>query len=120
MAKYNCKSYYQPINHKHLKNTKAICQPDGTWSRELLRCEPVCGKAGPDGVPMVVKGWKAKLGGYPWHATLYVKEDGTWDFWCGGSLISESAVLTGKYLLMNLYEVEFFRPHFYVYFKACI
>lgn len=94
-VKYECKINYIPANDKHSKNTKAICQVDGTWNRELLKCEPDCGKTGPDGIPMVVKGWIAKAGGYPWHAALYVKEEGQWTFWCGGTLITEKVILTG-------------------------
>lgn len=40
IAEYRCKPYYHPINYYHANNTYTICQPDGTWSREHLQCEP--------------------------------------------------------------------------------
>lgn len=95
IAKFECKPHYQPRNEKNAINPSAVCQWDGTWSRKIFKCEPKCGKYGPDGIPMVVKGWSAKPGGYPWHAALYVKEEGEWSFWCGSSLITEKVVLTG-------------------------
>lgn len=40
VAQYECKPYYQPINAQHANNSFSVCQPDGTWSREHLKCEP--------------------------------------------------------------------------------
>lgn len=40
IAHYECKPYYEPINSKQLNNNHSICQPDGTWSREYLKCQP--------------------------------------------------------------------------------
>lgn len=40
IANYQCKEYYVPSNKDDLNNTKAICQVDGIWSRNVLKCEP--------------------------------------------------------------------------------
>lgn len=39
-VRYSCKDYYIPANKKHLNNTMMICQPDGTWNKEKLKCYP--------------------------------------------------------------------------------
>lgn len=39
-AKYECKPYFKPADRKQSNNTQTICQPDGTWSRNILKCEP--------------------------------------------------------------------------------
>lgn len=40
LANYECKEFYEPSNENDVNNTKAICQVDGTWSRNILKCEP--------------------------------------------------------------------------------
>lgn len=58
-----------------------------------------CGKIDEEPVALVVHGWNAKPGQWPWYAPLYCFEDGNWTFWCGSTLISESVVLTGINLI---------------------
>lgn len=55
-----------------------------------------CGVMETEAVTLVVHGWTSKIGQWPWHAVLYLLEEGNWTYWCGGSLISEKVVLTGE------------------------
>lgn len=55
-----------------------------------------CGRAEPDFIPLMRHASVTDPGKWPWHSVLYVFEEGSWNFWCGGSLISERVVLTGK------------------------
>ena len=44
---------------------------------------------------LIIKGWQLIPDqSLPWHATLFSHEDGQWNFFCGGTLISERAILT--------------------------
>ncbi|GLV43632.1 Transferrin 3 [Carabus blaptoides fortunei] len=93
-VEYECKPHFVAVDDKHGHNRRASCQLDGIWNRKLLQCEPKCGDIGPEAVALVVNGWDTGNKIYPWHATMYVEEEGKWEFWCGGTLISEKAVLT--------------------------
>jgi hypothetical protein len=46
----------------------------------------------------IVKGSNSQLGKHPWHAALFVfdVEKNKKDFSCGGSLVSETVVVTGE------------------------
>lgn len=46
-------------------------------------------------VPLVWNGWDTNKVIYPWHATMYHYNDGNWETWCGGTLITEKLILTG-------------------------
>lgn len=49
----------------------------------------------PKGVPLVVGGTMAMRGDVPWHAGIYYGNVTHYDQICGGSLISETVVLSG-------------------------
>lgn len=55
-----------------------------------------CGVADLEVAPLIVNGWITEQGKFPWHAVLFTLEEGNWTFTCGGSLITERIVLTGK------------------------
>ncbi|KAF5289823.1 hypothetical protein FQA39_LY14978 [Lamprigera yunnana] len=92
-----CRPYYEPVNTQQNDNYHSICQSDGTWSREQLKCEPECGISQSIATPLIVYGWEEEPGKWPWHSALYKLINGTWSFWCGGSLISEKVVLTAAH-----------------------
>ncbi|XP_074108381.1 modular serine protease-like [Cotesia typhae] len=71
------------------------CLHDGTWSQAPLQCKPICGTRNEIAIPLIVKGWEISPDeSLPWHATLFSHENGHWKFFCGSSLIHESAVIT--------------------------
>lgn len=65
--------------------------------------EPQCGKIDEVPLPLVVNGKEATYGRFPWQAALYIFHANDWTFWCGGSLVSHSLILTGKLLCFPLY-----------------
>lgn len=55
----------------------------------------VCGM--PDKpVGLILHGLKTRRGDFPWHAAIFKKTDDGIMFICGGSLVSDQHVLTGR------------------------
>ncbi|KOB76914.1 Hemolymph protein 14, partial [Operophtera brumata] len=69
---------------------------DGYWEY-IARCSPECGRITPDGKKLVVGGTSVKRGELPWHAGIYDKATNPYMQICGGSLISNNVVLSGKF-----------------------
>lgn len=113
IATYSCREFYEPAGAKHQHNDMSRCQRDGTWSRDLLRCKPLCGRRrttdAAAAVPLVVRG-QAVTTPFPWHVSIYVRpltEERTdsmadYRFWCGATLISESIVITAAHCVWGV------------------
>uniref|UniRef100_A0A1B6KQM2 Peptidase S1 domain-containing protein n=2 Tax=Graphocephala atropunctata TaxID=36148 RepID=A0A1B6KQM2_9HEMI len=89
---YKCPDMYQPTGRL------PQCQSDGTWS-EPISCIPECGVVYPEGVePLILHGTKVEAGQWPWAAAIFVREsDNTWKFRCGGTLVSDNAIITAAH-----------------------
>lgn len=100
---YSCKEYFVPINAKHENNDWSICQGDGTWSRDILKCKPDCGHLS-EMIPLVVNGWEVPMP-LPWHASIFIN-DGNDEtiphFVCGATLISEAVVITAAHCVWRV------------------
>ncbi|KAG8239183.1 hypothetical protein J437_LFUL018923 [Ladona fulva] len=105
VATYSCRQFYLPTVNS--PNRRSECR-NGKWSRELLRCEPECGKAKGEVTPLIVHGTPATNVEWPWQVALYVKVGEKtggpirWAFQCGGSLISENIVLTAAHCVWKV------------------
>lgn len=109
-AMYSCKEFYLPASKKHQDNNWNVCQGDGTWLRDILRCHPNCGQLN-NVVPLIVNGWQMRSP-LPWHASLYVSEanhvmqknshNRPPTFSCGATLISEAAVITAAHCIWGI------------------
>lgn len=97
---YSCKSYYVPKFRENVGNNQSVCQENGVWSRDILKCNPECGKM-PQAIPLVVNGVDA-VNSFPWHATMYVHKNGNWTFWCGATLITEALFVTAAHCVFGL------------------
>ncbi|XP_044736927.1 modular serine protease-like [Chrysoperla carnea] len=102
IVRYECKQYYIPSSKLQQNNTQMICQADGTWNRDMLKCDPDCGKTDLPAIPLIVHGQIAEQGRWPWYAALFTLEDGKWIFWCGGSLISELVIVTAGHCVWKV------------------
>ncbi|XP_013138490.1 PREDICTED: uncharacterized protein LOC106103304 [Papilio polytes] len=96
-------NYYTPLELPYM-----VCRR-GQWSSSPT-CVPECGTLTPKGAPLVLGGETAKFGDVPWHAGIYFKnvENGTHDQICGGSLISNSVVLSAAHCFWNEREKKLF------------
>lgn len=103
-AEYSCKEFYEPANEMHKFNNRAICQRNGQWSSEILKCVPRCGYL-QNSLPLIVNGLPAESI-FPWHATIFIKRKGGFEFACGASLISEFAIVSASHCFSGLNESD--------------
>lgn len=100
---YRCKDHYRPQTAQDSNNDWNLCQADGTWLRDFLKCEPVCGRL-TQVIPLITNGWStAKT--LPWHASLYIAENNKKEsitFVCGGTLISEAVIITAAHCVWRI------------------
>ncbi|XP_012281729.1 modular serine protease [Orussus abietinus] len=73
------------------------CLPEGIWDRNVFRCLPECGISIPRGTPMVIHGFNAKLGIFPWHVGVYHWKGDFYEQICAGSLISHDLVVSAAH-----------------------
>lgn len=69
---------------------------DGQWSYVAI-CKEECGRLTPEGTPYVINGRTARRGELPWHAGIYTKRYEPYMQICGGSLVSNMAVLSAAH-----------------------
>lgn len=104
VAKYSCGDFYQPTSDFHKHNDEAVCQQNGKWSTEILKCEPKCGYLKAP-IPLIVNGFHTDIT-FPWHATLFMRKDNEFIFACGATLISELVVLSAAHCFATASESD--------------
>lgn len=65
------------------------------------RCEPVCGEI-TFGVPYISGGRVANISQVPWHVAIYEKQGNVYNQICGGSIISQTAVLSAAHCFWDI------------------
>lgn len=75
------------------------CLPDGTWTGRTATCIPVCGRSDSPRSPFIYHGNVSEAGQWPWQVGLSMWSTGekAWDLQCGGTLLSESWVVTAAH-----------------------
>lgn len=104
VAKYSCGRFHRPSSEFHKHNSEAVCQQNGKWSTEILKCEPKCGHLNAP-VPLIVNGFHTDIT-FPWHATLFIRKGDEFVFACGATLISELALLSAAHCFANVNEAD--------------
>ncbi|XP_077509024.1 limulus clotting factor C-like [Amblyomma americanum] len=75
------------------------CLPDGTWTGRTATCIPVCGHSDSPRSPFIYHGNASEVGQWPWQVALsmWSPSEKIWDLQCGGTLLSESWVVTAAH-----------------------
>lgn len=98
---YACKDRFKPKSTKDTSNDWNLCQADGTWLRDILKCKPDCGRLSA-GMPLITND-ETFLQTMPWHASIYVVENVPKPkYICGATLISEAVLLTVAHCVWKL------------------
>ncbi|XP_012146634.1 modular serine protease-like isoform X2 [Megachile rotundata] len=98
VATLSCKSSYKlPVTNDPGYRT-VTCLEDGLWDRRLFRCLPECGTPVSKGNTLIINGFEAKLGIFPWHVGIYDrKSEDEFEQICGGTLISNNLVVSAAH-----------------------
>lgn len=93
-----CKHLYKlPVTNDPAYR-ELTCLNDGSWDRRLFRCLPECGTSIAQGNTLIVRGFQAKIGTFPWHVAIYRKDEyNEYEQICGGSLISSNLVVSAAH-----------------------
>ncbi|ODM96450.1 Limulus clotting factor C [Orchesella cincta] len=97
-ARFSCKAYYRPAGDLPVHYEK--CGEDGNWSpgtSQQFACVADCGLSEVPKTPFIVNGQSIKRGQWPWHVGIFVEHEGKLTYICGGSLVTENAVLTSAH-----------------------
>ncbi|XP_018569606.1 uncharacterized protein LOC108909686 [Anoplophora glabripennis] len=97
---YSCKTYYEtPSNYK-----KTLFCENGKWDNPRPVCLPVCGKKISKDTEALIYGAKPneKIE-YPWVAAIYQKFNNSYEHICGGSILSQTVILTAAHCVTNDY-----------------
>lgn len=92
---YKCKSNFISFGDKNLGNHFSICQANGIWLRDILKCQPKCGVISRT-EEFVYNGWESQLS-FPWHVQLQTKTQTEWETWCGGTIITDLVLITAAH-----------------------
>jgi hypothetical protein len=91
----------------HKFNNEAVCQRNGEWSSEILKCTPKCGYLNStSAIPLIVNGHPSTDVMMPWHATIFIKRESNFEFACGATLISESIIVSAAHCFTGLNETD--------------
>ncbi|KAG5336777.1 LFC factor, partial [Acromyrmex charruanus] len=93
-----CKSSYKLPLTNDPAYRELTCLDDGLWDRRLFRCLPECGTSIAHGNTLIVNGFAARAGIFPWHVGIYAKENtGRYQQICGGTLINNNLVVSAAH-----------------------
>ncbi|XP_060066260.1 limulus clotting factor C-like [Ylistrum balloti] len=95
---YQCESHF----YRHAGSRRRRCRRNGTWSGRQPACVPICGKSATARLPLVYNGTVSSIGQWPWQAAMSRHlQDNYWYITCGGSLVSESLVVTAAHCVTH-------------------
>ena len=96
VATIRCSNQFEsPIGRDF--NTELECRFNDQWSARKPVCEMLCGQVTPDVTEFAKGGANINITKTPWHVGIYDRseEDMSYEFRCGGTIISPFLVLSG-------------------------
>uniref|UniRef100_A0A0A9Y128 Chymotrypsinogen A n=1 Tax=Lygus hesperus TaxID=30085 RepID=A0A0A9Y128_LYGHE len=101
VAKPKCKSHFHARDPVEVYAENA-CLADGNWEYGLFECIPDCGLSkNTTGRFRISNGEDVVPGDYPWAAGLFWKKNGTFEHFCGGSIINSNLILTAAHCIYD-------------------
>lgn len=106
LKKYKKQKYLQNIRHIFLAKGIKI----------YFFCSQLeCGTTTARGTTLIVNGFEAEIGKFPWHVGIYAKNtDQEYEQICGGTIISSNLVITGKLLRVKMIKFLLFTLFAYI------
>lgn len=101
IVKYTCAKNYIPFDTWSHNYETSTCQKNGVWSRDILKCQPDCGRSIKKLHPSIFHGWKPAFK-FPWFVQLNVKIGNEWKIWCGGSIIANTIIITAGHCVWQI------------------
>uniref|UniRef100_A0A0C9PLQ9 LFC_1 protein n=1 Tax=Fopius arisanus TaxID=64838 RepID=A0A0C9PLQ9_9HYME len=93
-----CKPSYKIPLTEDPAYREITCTRKGSWDRILFRCLPKCGTTIAHGSTLVVNGFTAKVGVFPWHVGIYEKKSRhVYEQICAGTLINSNLVVSAAH-----------------------
>lgn len=94
-ALYSCESIFYRLQG----TASRVCLANGQWSGQDPSCEAICGQSPEPKRPSIINGKVSDLGKWPWQVAYALRDpkNKLWVLSCGGSLLSESFVLTAAH-----------------------
>ncbi|XP_016661871.1 limulus clotting factor C isoform X2 [Acyrthosiphon pisum] len=99
IATPSCKIAYTALNGQEETPLELICQSNGTWNKQLYRCNPNCGRVYIENQLLINNGYEANIGTAPWNVGIYRinKNKPNYDLICGGTIISPNLVISAAH-----------------------
>ncbi|CAI6344828.1 unnamed protein product [Macrosiphum euphorbiae] len=95
-ATISCKPTYTAPNGQDENPLELLCQSNGTWNKQLYRCNPYCGRVYIKNQILINNGYEANIGTAPWNVGIYqlIERNRNHELVCGGSIISPNLVVS--------------------------
>ncbi|CAI6346657.1 unnamed protein product [Macrosiphum euphorbiae] len=99
IATPSCKSTYTTSNGQDNTPLELICQSNGTWNKQLYKCDPYCGRVYIINQILINNGEEALVGTAPWNVGVYKLNKTTFNYnlICGGSIVSPNLVVSAAH-----------------------
>ncbi|CAI6344248.1 unnamed protein product [Macrosiphum euphorbiae] len=99
IATPSCKPTYTTPNGQDNTPHELICQSNGTWNKQLYKCDPHCGRVYIINQTLINIGEESLVLTAPWNVGVYKLNKTTFNYnlICGGSIISPNLVVSAAH-----------------------
>ncbi|XP_060881629.1 uncharacterized protein LOC132953090 [Metopolophium dirhodum] len=99
----SCKPTYSTPNGQDDTPLELLCQSNGTWNKQLYRCNPYCGRVYGINQVLINNGKEALVETAPWNVGIYKlnKTNSNHNLICGGSIIAPNLVVSAAHCFLQ-------------------